>query len=314
MKKGSTEEKVGILRELQGTPRKAHIDLIIAALGDSDFEVTSLAGKAYVALRLEGLSSLELSDKLIRALRKASVPMKREIYSLLTHFETQATIQVLERALKGKDPAIRRIALYVLGTFQSASATNMVMRRLREGNETEKKTAAMSLGENRVTEALPILMDHLDHKDRYVRKAMYIALKRITELDAPPKKEDWQELLERKKSEDQDQLAILLKKIKSSEVELIPVLIEETADFIFNKKDVSKALLNYIEHKDFRVRAATCNVLGQLKTDRAYEALIERLNDPRKEVSYTAYRSLKRTTGMPFPRDYSTWLAWYQDR
>jgi hypothetical protein len=176
-----------------------------------------------------------------------------------------------------------------------------------------RREACGALANLRHTEALPELVALLSSDDPALAAAAGVALRSITGLPYPADAPRWQTWWATEQAQAPQLLAQLCLQINAGG-DAAPSRIEQLVDVISLRHQVVGFLLPRLHARDFRIRAASCNVLAQCADERALHPLTELLADPQPEVSFGAWRALQHLTGQRLPRAYLAWQAYLWDR
>ena len=272
--------------------------------------LSDLAEQTSLTLRKLGETS-EGAALLVQELSKnfftAAEPLKLRYILILQEIQYRVAEQFLLNLLSDPSATIRVAALAGLGFNGTKSAALVILPQLRSPDIRVKAAAATALGRLKFVRAIPDLLPLLSAKEPEVSSGALYALRNMTGMQFTPDPERWQVWYDDEKAASQARVAVLLQQIKSGPPELAPVFVEQLADCLLQQDKLSAELQGLVQHTNFRVRAAACNVLAQIGDLPALQLLVQRLLDPALEVAAAAYRGLKYATGLQLQMDYESW-------
>jgi HEAT repeat protein len=250
---------------------------------------------------------------------RASDPLKVRMIQTLREVDSLQAESKLLYFLNDRSDLVKYNAVSALGFTKPRQAPGFLMELLRDKDLNFRKGAIVALGRYKWVPAIPQLCKFLDSSDSGVKPSATAALRQITGITFASAKDAlaWHDAEKAGSLRRFDALAVQLDKLKIGPPEtqvLLPIVIEQFQGIILLRDKVVETLLPYLGHQSFRVRAATCTVLGRTGLLSALPALVGRLSDPSPEVSYAAWRALKESTGRAFPRDQNIWSNWLNKR
>jgi len=149
---------------------------------------------------------------------------------------------------------------------------------IRDQNVDVRKRAIRSLGKNRNTKTLHILLEALEHKDTHTQLAAISALRQREE-------EHTSRWLLRQFNTDSPELRISL-------ANLYEFFFREEEAVIYRKHLALPFLIQYLSDQNNDVRVAAARALGESESFRAVDALLQQLKNPDVNVRSEAVRAL----------------------
>lgn len=255
-----------------------------------------------------------LIDTLTEMLPKASDPFKVRAITVLRHVETRESEELMLGLLKDPAALVRYNAISSLGYSGQGRAPDALAEVLRTTDDVNlRKGVVVALGRYKHLGSLDVLLPLLDSTESGLKKDATYAVRNITgrEFQTASEAKVWLKNARDSAQTEFDEMAAVA---KSNAIEAAAVAIEKLSEQVLLRGKVVDLLIPLMNHGNHRIRGACCFTLGRTGELRTYGYLVERLRDPSPEVSYTAWRALKYTTGRDFPRDFGTWRAWLDKR
>ena len=239
---------------------------------------------------------------------------KQRMIEILQKLDTYPSRNMLYRMMGDGDPEVQRYAVSAISRADYPQIVDTLQRFLAGNDMALRKEAILALGRCKGLAATPALIEFLNSKEPAVKVNAKWALLNITgrSFESAANAKLW---LEARRSDSEDRFKILLDLVKNGPESLTPLAIEEMGNLVLTREKVEVALRPYLNHRDYRVRAAVCHALGQgVPSTRVFGALISKLVDSSEIVRATAWRSLQAMTGQRLPKDYEAWSQWLRKR
>jgi len=310
-----TSERVAALSAIAAIGGGSAVPLLLPLLDDTGSEVmpavlTTLAGLA----RDRGIE-VSLSSALYAAVKGAPETRQCEVIELLSRMRKRTAEPLLLQFLTQGSWRVRCSAMRVIGNMgASRGLSAAVLNILRTSQEPlEVKEAALALGRVGNVEAAADLIRLLNSSNQALREHALCSLQQLSACSFSGDPAIWTTWLEQQKKHGPEGLKSLTAALAAGDAKLAPLIIEDMASFRLQKDKVVPILLPCLQNGEFRVRAAACNVLGQLGAAEALPPLVGCLLDSSPEVSFAAWRALRHATGKGLPRDYQVWRAWLEE-
>ncbi len=253
-----------------------------AALRQAAIEPLKFAGTQEVFVDLFQAASKEADETVKRAM----------IDALLTFNDPAVRKYVQAQGLAHKDPAIRRVAVALLGRSQDKSALPVLLKALRDGDPLVRLAAVDALVELGAKEAVKELLNLAGADDPALAAA---AIEGLGSLEANA-------------AEVTPKLLALLKSRQ-------PAVLLAAANALgrLHAGEALQPLIALLGHEAWQVRAGAIEALFKLRRKEAIPALIERLAKEDGRLRNDLATVLQRLTGMKLGYDAAVWRRWWED-
>ncbi len=313
------DEQVAVLSSIQSLGKAAAIPLLVSHLecnpeGPDLLQRQKIADAVGATLRSladKEDGSLQLVAEFNRMLPQATDVQKIRMAQVLQAAASRPAEDFLITLLDEKNYVVRSAAMVALSkTNSQMRAPNAILNLMHDADNNERKEACLALGRLKYLPAVPRLIELLNDRDFGVRSNAYWSLQNISGKSLPADPSMWTDWWANERAGSAIRFAALTDQIKSADENMIAPAVEELGELFLMRKEVIDTVTPLLKSKDFCVRAAACHVLGRMVDPKSIPALIEMLQDSKREVAFTAWRSLKELTGKDFPPSVADWHEW----
>ena len=249
----------------------------------------------------------DLFEEVVPALRGAVV-------SAIEGAHDKSALRTLSRLL-GRDPRMDGIVLAAITRRGEREALpvdedirHSVRAFLRSDDEGLELLAITAVGTLEDYDAVPELMDRVEHGDVNAMRTGFAALRRITRMTLRSDLDLWERWYAEESTWWDGKAARCFHLLDRGETRDIAFVINEISQRSLRRHELAAALLPCLDHPEPAIVVLACEALGGLGSPRALPDLVaclERAADP--EATAAAWKALRRISGRNLPRDPRAW-------
>lgn len=320
---GATDERARVVacRVYGRTGDARDVDLLFALACDEGAEETTAALRAGFR---DGLKHLIARPDVAVALERkwptAPGGLRESTLQALGDSRDPRTLPLLRDVITWSDDwallAIAQVRLIgaSLDEQLNRSVADSLAERLDDTESRVQEAACFALGELRSEEHLEDLIEMLDRPELVIRGAAHKSLVQIAGTDLPTSSRVWSLWYERERAAVQRMLERLTERALTGPPAPLLELLRDSSRLELGRHDLTAALLPTLEHRSVAVRLTGCQVLAQLASPLAIDALLYALGDHEDEVRGAALEALVTITGVTGPESPDEWRDYLDDR
>ncbi len=180
-------------------------------------------------------------------------------------------------------------------------------RMIERGSAARIQSAAITLGRLQDEEAIPLLIDSLEHESRGVQNQAARALERITGLSFRNEPTRWRAWYEQELGWFEEHGERSLEALLSERSEEVFEAVRTLAKRKLFRHQTADQLAPLLEHESHSIRRVVPHALAQLGSTVALPVLIDSLLDADEETARSSWNALKSLTGLELPFDHEAW-------
>ena len=158
-------------------------------------------------------------------------------------------------------------------------------------------------------EATPLMIDLLRSESASLRDSAAWSLRELTSLPFPADHALWSNWYRRELEWFDHNETSLANRLDGANEALVAATIRDMAHRRLHRHDLADVLAETLDHASPEIRALACQALGQLRSERAVEALIRALGDKYDSVQTAAGAALRSITGRDLPATREAWVV-----
>lgn len=212
------------------------------------------------------------------------------------------------------DPELDRLLVMAIGQMAGELSTSIALEVracvqpfLDSADEGLVAEAALAAGRLRDFGSIEALIGLLEHEHATVRRNAIWALRGISGLAFPERRDCWAAWLRAEQEWARSSAPRLYEQLAELDTPKLAAAINELGNHPAQKHASSTAIARCLRHPDPEARSLACLALGRLGDPTAARALVECLDDPDETVGQAAWRALQTLTGERLPMTTEAW-------
>ncbi len=191
----------------------------------------------------------------------------------------------------------------------SEEVAGPLRRVIERGSAARIQSAAITLGRLQDEEAIPLLIDALEHESRGVQNQAARGLEQITGLSFRNEPTRWRAWYEQELAWFEEHGERSLQALHSERSEEVFEAVRTLAKRKLFRHQTAENLALLLNHESRSIRLVVPPALTQLGSPVAVPLLIDSLLDADEETARSAWNALKSLTGLELPLDHEAWRA-----